>query len=89
MAAAHLVETFSRHLMMTFDSWQEQGFAAVAKTYLSRLAPGGEKGLRRDIDENGDLLLRRMGHADPERCRLASALKTPSWLDPHTRGPRA
>jgi hypothetical protein len=53
---------------------------------LSRLTP--EKGLRRDIDENGDLLVRRMGKVDVERKRLVPALATPSWLDPKTGGPR-
>jgi hypothetical protein len=74
--------------MVMLDAWQEQGFAAVAKSYLQRLAPAKEKGIRRDIDENGDLLLRRTGKVEVERRALIPALATPSWLDPATRGPR-
>jgi len=81
-----LVETFARHLMLHVDAWQEQGFAPVARSYLSRLEP--EKGVRRDIDDNGDLLVRRMGKKEVERRRLLPALVAPTWLDPATRGPR-
>lgn len=84
--SAHLVESFARHLMVAVDAWQEDGFATVAKDYIARLAP--EKGLRRDIDDNGDLLLRYMGKADVERRKLVPALGKPSWLDPKSRGPR-
>lgn len=86
LAADRMVETFARHLMVTLDAWQEQGFPAVAKAYLERLAP--EKGVRRDIDENGDLLVRRMGKIDVERRKLIPALTNPAWFDPDTRGPR-
>jgi biotin-(acetyl-CoA carboxylase) ligase len=86
LAADRMVETFARHLMVTLDTWQEQGFPAVARTYLERLAP--EKSVRRDIDENGDLLVRRMGKFDIERRQLAPALTHPTWFDPDTRGPR-
>ena len=55
--------------------------------YLARLKP--EPGLRRDIEENGDLLMRRMAVAGAERCSLVAALAAPSWLDPATGGPRA
>ena len=81
-----LVESFARHLMLHVDAWRELGFAAVAKSYLPRLEP--EKGARRDIDDNGDLLVRRMGKADVKRQRLIPALAKPTWLDPETRGPR-
>ena len=84
--SAKLVESFARHFMVHIDAWQEHGFAAVAKEYLPRLAL--EKGLRRDIDEYGDLLLRRTGKTDIERCKLVPALAMPSWLDPKTGGPR-
>ena len=97
-----LVESFARHLMVAIDAWQQDGFAAVAKDYLQRLPR--EQGLRRDIDENGDLLVRRMGAAvasssavrdatkkglaDVERRKLAPLLAVPSWLDPATGGPK-
>jgi biotin-(acetyl-CoA carboxylase) ligase len=86
--ADRLMESFARHLMVMLDAWQEQGFSAVSKSYLERLAPESEKGIRRDIDENGDLLLRRMGKTHVERRKLVPALAAPSWLDPATRGPR-
>ena len=82
-----LVESFARHLMVHIDAWQEHGFGAVAKEYLQRLPR--DKGVRRDIDENGDLLVRRTGKVDVARRKLLPALGVPSWLDPKTRGPRA
>jgi hypothetical protein len=81
-----LQESFTRYLMIAIDAWQQDGFAAVAKRYLARLAP--EKGVGRDIDDNGDLLLRRVGKTAVERHQLLPALATPSWLDPATGGPR-
>jgi hypothetical protein len=81
-----LLESFARYLMVTVDAWQQDGFAAVAQSYLLRLEP--EKGMRRDLDDNGDLLLRRVGSAAIERRALVPALAIPSWLDPASRGPR-
>ena len=86
LGSGRLVESFARHLMVAIDAWQEKGFGAVAKNYLARLAP--ENGLRRDIDDNGDLLVRPMGKAETERRPLARALAAPSWLDPATGAPR-
>jgi biotin-(acetyl-CoA carboxylase) ligase len=88
LGAERLMESYARHLMVMLDAWQEQGFGAVSASYLQRLAPAEENGLRRDIDSNGDLLMRRMGNAQVERRALVPALATPSWLDPTTRGPR-
>jgi biotin-(acetyl-CoA carboxylase) ligase len=85
--ASALVESFARHLMVAIDRWQENGFGEVAEAYLERLKP--EPGLRREIDDNGDLLMRRMAMASSERRSLVDALATPSWLDPATGGPRA
>jgi hypothetical protein len=84
--SGQLVESFARHLMVALDAWQESGFGEIAKNYLSRLAP--EQGLRRDLDENGDLLVRRMGKVEVDRRKLVPALDTPAWLDPATGGPR-
>jgi hypothetical protein len=88
LGAERLMESFARHLMVTLDAWEEQGFFAVAESYLQRLAPERGNGIRREIDENGDLLLRRMATAEVERRALVPALAMPSWLDPATGGPR-
>jgi biotin-(acetyl-CoA carboxylase) ligase len=86
LGSGALVESFARHLMVAIDAWQEQGFGEIAKSYLARLAP--EKGVRRDIDASGDLLVRRIGKSETERRPLVQALAVPSWLDPATGGPR-
>ena len=87
VAAAELVASFARHLMVHIDALQEHGFEAIAKDYLQRLPR--DRGLRRDIDETGDLTMRRVGKVEVERRKLVPALGRPSWLDPGTRGPRA
>jgi biotin-(acetyl-CoA carboxylase) ligase len=86
LGAGRLAESFARHLMVIVDAWQERGFGAVAREYLPHLAP--EPGARRDIDENGDLLVRPMAGTDAERRGLVAALDVPAWLDPATGGPR-
>lgn len=86
MEAGRLVESFARHFMVALDAWDEQGFAVVARDFVARLAP--EKGARRDIADNGDLMVRRMAGGEPERHALAPALAVPAWLDPATEGPR-
>jgi len=87
VTAAALTESFSRHLMVHSDAWTEYGFAAIAKEYLQRLPR--EQNIRRDIDESGDLMVRRMGKVAVERKKLKPLLATPSWFDPTTQGPRA
>jgi biotin-(acetyl-CoA carboxylase) ligase len=84
--SGHVVESFARHLMVALDSWQESGFAAVAKSYLERLPR--ELGVRRDIDDNGDLLIRRAGKAGVGREKLLPRLAQPAWYDPAAKGPR-
>ena len=84
--SGRLVESFARHLMAGLDAWQEGGFGEIAKSYLPRLT--AEKGARREIDETGDLLVRRVGSVEVERRALVPALARPSWLDPQTGGPR-
>ena len=86
LGAARLVESIARHLMVQVDAWQELGFAAVARDYLARLKP--QPGVRRDIDDSGDLLISRMAKANVERRPLVVALANPGWLDPATGGPR-
>lgn len=84
--STQVVESFARHFMLALDAWQENGFGAVAKTYLGRL--GQENGVRREIDENGDLLCRRMGKSEVIRHELLPRLGKPAWFDPAARGPR-
>jgi len=84
--SSHVVESFTRNFMVALDSWRESGFGAVAKTYLERLPR--ESGVRRDIDDNGDLLIRRVGKGEAERLKLLPRLKQPSWFDPVSKGPR-
>jgi hypothetical protein len=83
--SGRLIGSFARHLMVAIDAWQQDGFAEVAKGYLSRLLP--EQGARRQIDDNGDLLLRRASGA-VERRALLPTLGVPSWLDSATGAPR-
>jgi biotin-(acetyl-CoA carboxylase) ligase len=88
LGSGRLVESFARHLMVATDAWQEKGFGEIAKNYLARLASAAA-GVRRELAENGDLLLRRMTVAEPERQALVQALsQVPSWLDPETGGPK-
>jgi biotin-(acetyl-CoA carboxylase) ligase len=82
-----VVESFTRNFMVALDSWAESGFGAVAKNYLARLSI--EPGARRDIDDNGDLLIRRMGKVEVERKALLAQLTKPAWLDSKSKGPRA
>jgi hypothetical protein len=86
LGSGALVESFARHLMVAVDTWQEKGFGEIAKSYLTRLAP--ESGVRREIAENGDLLVRRMSKTAAEQRSLVRALAEPTWLDPATGGPR-
>jgi Biotin/lipoate A/B protein ligase family len=87
LGSGALVESFSRHLMLTIDAWQNGGFHEVAQSYLSRLE--GDADLERLIDGSGDLLVRRAtSRLSAEKHRLLPALARPSWLDPETGGPR-
>jgi hypothetical protein len=84
--AVQVTESFARHLMLTTDAWQVDGFDGVAREFLSRLMP--ERQVRRRIDESGDLITHRIGTDKTERRDLLKALATPSWLDPKLGGPR-
>ena len=54
-----IAERFARHLMAATDLWQEAGFAPIAKQYLARWRP--ERGVCREIGDDGDLCLRAPG----------------------------
>jgi hypothetical protein len=84
--SAALVESFARHLMVAIHDWEQDGFRAPMREYLSRLSP--EKGARRDIDENGDLVVRWAASDQMDRRPLVPALQTPSWYDARRGGPR-
>ena len=78
VGASRLVESFARHLMRVIDHWRDAGFSAVADEYVSRVERS--EGVRHDIGDNGDLLVRRVGRP-LERYRLKPKLMVPSWLD--------
>ena len=84
--ASALVESFARHLMVAIDAWEQDGFGTVMKEYLARLSP--EKGARRDVSENGDLIVRWAASNQMERRALVPALQAPSWYDAKRGGPR-
>jgi hypothetical protein len=81
-----LIEGFARHLMTAIDTWQAEGFAALAKNYLGHLATEG--GSYCELDTNGDLLVTRAGMRNLERRELVPALMKTAWLDPVTRMPQ-
>jgi hypothetical protein len=85
--SGRLVESWARQFMATLDGWRASGFGPLADSYLAHLAP--EDGASPTLDANGDLLLRRRGHRQPDRLALAQALAEPTWLDPATGAPRA
>ncbi len=80
------MESFARHLMVAIDTWEQDGFGPLTKDYLARLSP--EKGARRDIDQNGDLLVRWTASNQADRRALVPALEAPSWYDAKRGGPR-
>lgn len=86
LGAGRLLECFARHLMVTLDTWQQDGFSGIAKRYLSRLAP--KKRVFRDIDSNGDLLMHDFADAVLERRALVPALAIPTWFDSASGAPR-
>ncbi len=90
LVSQRLIESFARHFMVALDAWQEHGFAAVAKRYGERLTP--DKGVRRNIDDNGDLRVRPkvsdLAGDDGGRKALIEALASPTWLNPATGAPR-
>src|SRR6266851_4449803 len=77
IGAKRLVEGFARHLMVALDRWQETGLSPLAADYLARLRP--ERGVRRSLSANGDLLIERAERPVATR-ELRTALKSPSWL---------
>jgi hypothetical protein len=84
LGSHRLLESFARHLMVTVNAWQQDGFGEVARSYLSRLV---RDDIPREIHDSGDLLVRDVGESMAKRRSLVSALATPSWFDPATGSP--
>ena len=82
---AEVIASFAKNFMVALDSWQERGFAAVARPYLE-LMPR-EEGVSRSIADNGDLLSKRGGKL--ERRALLPELQKAGWYDPAGKAPRA
>ncbi|WP_409363038.1 biotin/lipoate--protein ligase family protein [Bradyrhizobium lablabi] len=83
--AVQITESFARHLMLVTETWQVDGFDAVAREFLTRLAR--ERQTYRTIADNGDLLLRRIGRDGTDRRDFKKGLQSPSWFDPKRGGP--
>jgi len=86
VGAVEITESFARHLMVAFDRWQVDGFSSLAHQYLAMIERQARTSRR--IDDNGDLLVQRIGGEKAAPVELARALKEPSWFDPKTGGPR-
>jgi biotin-(acetyl-CoA carboxylase) ligase len=84
--AVQVTESFARHLMCALDAWQTDGFDDIAREFLSRLSRDGQT--THMIDDNGDLMMRRIGTSMTDRHDLRKGLLSPSWLDPNLGGPR-
>jgi biotin/lipoate A/B protein ligase family protein len=82
--SAWLFEDFARHFMAVLDTWQQDGFSDIARSYLQRLSPPAPSS--RSIDDNGDLLEGTV--AATGRHSLAGALAQASWFDVTTGSPR-
>lgn len=80
------IETFARHLLLIIHTMQHEGFTAVAKPYLSRMAR--VSGIRRELADNGDLRVRPVASNEIKRHGFVQALVNPSWLDQTTGGIR-
>jgi biotin-(acetyl-CoA carboxylase) ligase len=85
IGSGRLLASFARHLMVAVDTWEQDGFDALARSYLSRLAD--EPDAQRRLDENGDLLLRRADSEAIIRRALVPALEAVSWFDRVTGAP--
>jgi hypothetical protein len=90
LGSGRLLEGFARHFMAIIEAWRHDGFADVARNYLSRLAPDKnppDRNAQRDLDENGDLLVHRADRIGIEHRPLLPELAAPSWLDAATGSP--
>jgi hypothetical protein len=84
LGSGRIIETFARHFLSWVDTWQQEGFAPVAKHYLKRLS--GDEALEYSIDGVGDFLARRKGKLDTTKQKLIPALEKLAWYDAGSRG---
>ncbi len=84
--AVQVTESFARHLMLALDRLQIDGFESLAREFLTRLSREHQTVPR--LDDNGDLLVRRIGAQRVKRRELIKALAVPTWFDPKLEGPR-
>ncbi|GJE16007.1 biotin/lipoate--protein ligase family protein [Methylobacterium marchantiae] len=74
-----VVESFARHLTKAFALWEEDGFEAIGRRYLTRLADVGPDAR---LDPRGDLIEEGgAGHT------LVPGLAKMAWRDPRTGEP--
>ncbi len=79
IGSIQVIEGFARNFMHAVDAWRDRGFSAVARSYFGRFSR--HSSLARDIDDNGDLLVRHTSGGQAERTPLLPRLAEPSWLD--------
>jgi biotin-(acetyl-CoA carboxylase) ligase len=84
--AVQVTESFARHLMLALDGLQADGFDSLAREFLTRLSREDRTVPR--FDDNGDLLIRRVGGQGIERRELIEALAVPTRFDAKVGGPR-
>ena len=82
--ADQIVATFASYMMLYFDRWAHEGFAAVSNRYLMRVDPPLLRGVRRI---EGDRMLEITPSGGGKRYPpLAEALSVCDWRD--AQGPR-
>lgn len=84
--SGELIESFSRHLMAGFHDWQEQGFAAVAERWKTRLHPAPAPCQDAAAARGSPAAWGEVGTPAGLRS-LRATLESPSWRDPATGMP--
>jgi len=82
--AEQIVSTFASYMMLYFDRWAHEGFAAVSNRYLMRVDPPLLRGVRRI---EGDRMMEMTQSGGGKRyAAVADALAVQDWRD--ATGPR-
>jgi hypothetical protein len=82
--AEQIVSTFASYMMLYFDRWAHEGFAAVSNRYLMRVDPPLLRGVRRI---EGDRMMEMTPSGGGKRyAALPEALAKQDWRD--ATGPR-